>query len=238
MNTLIITAAGSEGGQILVEAVKKVWQQDPFVVVTKPKPGCSLAITLPSTLHQGEPHVTMEETSPRNYTVEGTPADALYVAMCWAERILGPSRGFDLVLTGINQGHNCGLDALHSGTVMTAALAASVFGLPSMAFSQRINAPRHEEQKPEFGKREHFKVAEALTAKFLQEQPKTGGYCTSINFPAVPPKGYKRTQLALRSRWFPDYSPIRGGEFDMDLLDQGYVTMSDLNLSMAEQLRA
>jgi len=237
MNTLIITAAGTDGGLILREAAKKVWGQDPFVLYTKPRPGVSLAITLPTTLEPGKPHVSFEEKEPRVFEVNGTPTDALYLAMCWAELIVGPARSFDVVLTGVNQGHNCGLDVLHSGTVATAALAASIFGLPSMAFSQQIKAARNDEQRPEFGKRELFHTAETLVSKLLTEQPMRGGFCTSVNFPADAPKGFKRAELAMRSRWFPEYIPIRERKFDMDWLEEGYVTLTDLNLSMAEQLR-
>lgn len=244
MNVLIITADHAEaaGVDILREASAKVWGEPTILYTHGARSGASLSITLPEKMAPGQPHVSSRQlkTDARAYEVDGTPADALYLAMCWPEMIVTAGRGFDYVLTGINQGHNCGLDALHSGTVMTAALAASVFGIPAMAFSQQIKAPRLEEQKPEFSGREWFKTAESLLQKILLEAPKTAGFCQSINFPAGAPKGYKqRVPLALRSRWFPEYIPMRAATptYDADWLEEGYVVMSDLNLSLAEQIR-
>ncbi|MCS7207520.1 MAG: 5'/3'-nucleotidase SurE [Dehalococcoidia bacterium] len=63
------------------------------------------------------------------YTVEGTPADAVVVAM---EVVL--ERPPDLVVSGINQGANLGEDVLLSGTV-GGALQGWFRGIPSIAVS-------------------------------------------------------------------------------------------------------
>ena len=65
----------------------------------------------------------------RTYAVEGTPADCVILA---AES-LEPG-GFDLVLSGINEGSNLGLDLLTSGTV-GAAFQGYFRGLHSIAMS-------------------------------------------------------------------------------------------------------
>ena len=62
------------------------------------------------------------------YSVEGTPADSCVLAL---ERLVGP---VDLVVAGINQGSNLGMDVLISGTV-GAALQGYVRGYLSIAIS-------------------------------------------------------------------------------------------------------
>ena len=65
----------------------------------------------------------------RTYAVEGTPADCVILAA----ETLEPS-GFDMVLSGINEGSNLGLDLLTSGTV-GAAFQGYFRGIHSIAMS-------------------------------------------------------------------------------------------------------
>lgn len=68
---------------------------------------------------------------------DGTPAMAIYgsPADCIAVAALGAMRWPpDLVVSGINRGANMGQDITYSGTV-TAALEASIHGIPAVAFS-------------------------------------------------------------------------------------------------------
>lgn len=62
------------------------------------------------------------------YSVDSTPADCVRVA------VLGMKREYDLVISGINNGYNVGVDILYSGTV-SAAAEAVLLGLRSMAIS-------------------------------------------------------------------------------------------------------
>ena len=57
----------------------------------------------------------------RRYSVTGTPADAVYLAL---HGVL-PERP-DLVVSGINRGSNLGTDVLYSGTVAAAREAAAL----------------------------------------------------------------------------------------------------------------
>ena len=63
------------------------------------------------------------------YSVDGTPADCVKVAL----EFLMPKKP-DLVLSGINNGYNIGLDILYSGTV-AACMESLLFDVPAMAFS-------------------------------------------------------------------------------------------------------
>jgi 5'-nucleotidase len=66
------------------------------------------------------------------FSLDGTPADCVYVALHASERIL-PRRP-DLVVSGINYGMNLGQDAFYSGTI-AAAREAALRGIPALATS-------------------------------------------------------------------------------------------------------
>ncbi|WP_027350328.1 5'/3'-nucleotidase SurE [Halotalea alkalilenta] len=67
----------------------------------------------------------------RRYSVTGTPADCVTMAVRHLMRDAPP----DLVLSGINRGANLGRETLYSGTV-GAALTALLLGVPTIALSQ------------------------------------------------------------------------------------------------------
>jgi len=69
--------------------------------------------------------------SERIFTVDGTPADCVYVGL----NHLGIS--FDAVVSGINHGQNLGTDIHYSGTV-AAAREGCFRGVPSLAVSMRL----------------------------------------------------------------------------------------------------
>lgn len=66
----------------------------------------------------------------RRYSVDGTPADSVYLAVNHLMRDQRP----DLVVSGINHGANLSDDVTYSGTV-AAAMEATMLGLPAVAFS-------------------------------------------------------------------------------------------------------
>lgn len=66
------------------------------------------------------------------YSMASTPAD------CVRFGVVGLNRRYDLVLSGINQGANVGMDIVYSGTV-GAVFEASRFGIPAIAFSAERN---------------------------------------------------------------------------------------------------
>jgi 5'-nucleotidase len=68
-------------------------------------------------------------TTVKSYSVEGTPADTVILAL---KTLL--KDGVDMVFSGINEGSNLGNDVLISGTV-SAALQGYFYGLPSVAIS-------------------------------------------------------------------------------------------------------
>jgi 5'-nucleotidase len=76
-------------------------------------------------------HPAGAETGPREFTLSGTPADCVRVALT----TVFPE--VDWVLAGINRGGNLGADLFTSGTV-AAAREAALLGKPAIAISQYI----------------------------------------------------------------------------------------------------
>lgn len=82
---------------------------------------------------------------PKVYSVDGTPADSVYVALFAGSRIL--PKAPDLIVSGLNHGVNLGDDVFYSGTVAAAregalrghrALALSVADDSSMAAASKL----------------------------------------------------------------------------------------------------
>lgn len=71
------------------------------------------------------------------YSVDGTPADCVYVALYAVGRVL-PRRP-DVVVSGMNHGVNLGDDVFYSGTV-AAAREGALKGIPSIALSASAEA--------------------------------------------------------------------------------------------------
>jgi 5'-nucleotidase len=105
------------------------------------------------------------------YSVEGTPADSVILAV----RVVMKD-GIDLVVSGINQGPNCGYDVFLSGTV-GAALQGYFYGIPSMAVSMSAF------EYPHFatGARVAREVAGYVIDKGIK-----GKMLLNVNVPALP----------------------------------------------------
>jgi 5'-nucleotidase len=76
------------------------------------------------------------------FAVDGSPADSVMLALN-SEMLQNPS--FDLVVSGINRGDNCGLHVIYSGTV-GAAREAACKDVAALAFSLDSWTARSEEQ--------------------------------------------------------------------------------------------
>jgi 5'-nucleotidase len=77
----------------------------------------------------------LAETAPREFSLSGTPADCVRVALTEV------CDDIDWVLAGINRGGNLGSDLFTSGTV-AAAREAAFLGKPAIAISQYIKKGR------------------------------------------------------------------------------------------------
>ena len=119
------------------------------------------------------------------FGISGTPADSVKLALY----ALLP-RQPDLVVSGINNGANLGINVLYSGTV-SAATEAAILGVPAMAVSlAQKKAPPYEWASPHI-----VSIARWILSKGL---PK--GVALNVNIPALPPEkiqGIKITRQAL-----------------------------------------
>jgi broad specificity polyphosphatase/5'/3'-nucleotidase SurE len=123
------------------------------------------------------------------------------------------------------------VDVFHSGTVAVAAFAASVFGVASIAFSQQLS-PFVEGNEEASNKRELFRTAEQFTRKVLETHDMAPGSCLNVNFPIDSPKGYKKVSPASYSRWRPAGIPSPDSLNDIQAVEDGYIAISYLELSI------
>lgn len=107
------------------------------------------------------------------YAVSGTPADCVKIAL--QELLATPP---DIVLSGINQGPNVGVNILYSGTV-SAATEAAFLGVPSAAISLNVR------QKPDFSFAAQFSKQ---IIRFIRDIGLSEGTALNVNIPAVPPR--------------------------------------------------
>jgi 5'-nucleotidase len=119
----------------------------------------------------------------RVFSVDGTPADCVYVALYAEGRIL--PRKPDLVLSGVNHGVNLGDDVFYSGTV-AAAREGALKGVPSMAVSAALNAD--------------FELAAALAARIALELHASNGgpILLNVNVPEGRDWAVRATRLGRR----------------------------------------
>lgn len=119
------------------------------------------------------------------YAVDGTPADCVKLAL----NGLLDNRP-DIVISGINMGHNAGINTLYSGTVAAAAEGA-LLGLPSIAVSLAVH------QAPCW-----WETATAVTRALLEGRETAAvqaGTVLNVNVPNVPIHeivGYRSTRMS------------------------------------------
>jgi 5'-nucleotidase len=112
--------------------------------------------------------------SERRYSVNGTPTDAVLLAV---QHIM-KERKPDLVLSGVNRGGNLGEDVTYSGTI-AAAMEGTLLGIRSIALSQCVT----HGQKARWSTAEHH-GADVIRKLVAVRWPK--GVLLNVNFPDVP----------------------------------------------------
>lgn len=125
------------------------------------------------------------EREPRVFSVDGTPADCVYVALHADQRVV-PRRP-DVVVAGMNHGLNLGNDVFYSGTV-AAAREGALRGVPAIAFSAAERADRA--------------AACALGARLVKTLLDDGpprGLLLNVNFPAGKEWPLRATRLGNRT---------------------------------------
>jgi 5'-nucleotidase len=138
------------------------------------------------------------ELGPRRYAVEGNPADCVIVGL----HHLLPETPPDLILSGVNAGHNVAEDTAYSGTV-GGAMEGALQGVRAVSLSQFYTSRAHAPD-------EMFAPARRFGAEAVRRAlaaPWGPDVFYNINFPAYAPEKVKGFTLAPQGR-------RQGGVFD------------------------
>ena len=131
-------------------------------------------------LHQP---LRLNERASGVYSVDGTPADSVYLALNAAHVL--PRRP-NMVVSGMNHGLNLGMDVFYSGTV-AAAREGALQGIRALAISADRNADQQKAAE------QGAQVAEMLLGASLSE-----GHLFNLNFPPGKGWSYRATRLGKR----------------------------------------
>ncbi|MDG2284048.1 MAG: 5'/3'-nucleotidase SurE [Alphaproteobacteria bacterium] len=130
----------------------------------------------------------IRERGPKAYSIDGTPTDCVLLSI---NRILAEHKP-DLLLSGVNRGTNLGEDITYSGTI-SAALEATILGVPAIAFSQDLARDDSED----------WRVAEAHLNGVTQRLVQNGwpaNTLINVNFPAGPAAGVTGIRATRQGR--------------------------------------
>lgn len=130
------------------------------------------------------------ELGPRRFAISGHPADCAIAAL--ARLMPEPP---DLVLSGVNRGHNIAEDAVYSGTI-AGAKEAALQGVRAISMSQYFSAEPHAPA-------DMWASARALGAETVRRVlalPWRADLFYNVNFPAYAPAEVKGCALAPQGR--------------------------------------
>lgn len=223
MNILLTNDDGFDA--LGIQTLKKLLSGYGKVVVVAPKTVMSAKSVA---LNLREP-VEVIKKSDDLYVVDSTPAD------CVAYALSSLGIKFDLVVSGINHGHNISYDTMYSGTI-GACLQALTYRVPAIAFSCEHNFDLVEKYFREV--MEYIKEKSLLSTEYL----------LNVNFPlGEEVKGIKETHIFYRKE-VTYYEPREGNTYqalrklkDEECLDEssdvyavhhGYISISKLGKTL------
>ncbi|MCB2190985.1 MAG: 5'/3'-nucleotidase SurE [Deltaproteobacteria bacterium] len=129
-------------------------------------------------------HPLTTESGMQGWAVTGTPADCVKLAV----RSLLP-QPVQMVISGINQGANVGVNLLYSGTV-SAATEGAIMGLGAISVSLATHHPSD------------FSQAAQITSRLVTAWAGLGvppGVSLNVNVPALPPEEIKGVRFTRQS---------------------------------------
>jgi 5'-nucleotidase len=228
-----------EPGLKALERVARAFTKDVWVVAPETEQS---AASHSLTLHRP---LSLRRVSARRWAVNGTPTDCVYLALNKVLRDKPP----DLMLSGVNRGGNIGDDVTYSGTI-AAAMEATLFGVPSIAFSQVY----------EDGGRIRWNTSEQWgikTVRALRRQGWPANVLINVNFPDLAPAKVRGIRAVGQSAhdvgsdfdervdprgrvyyWIgQDKAEIPHGARGTDLraVDEGYVAVTPLHLDLTHR---
>jgi 5'-nucleotidase len=124
----------------------------------------------------------------RRYAVDGTPTDAVLLAINQIMRDCKPT----LVLSGVNRGGNLGEDVTYSGTI-AAAMEATLLGVPAIALSLEVAQ----------GKPVRWDTVEAHAPRVIRRLAAAGwpeNVLINVNFPNRAPDRVGPIEIARQGR--------------------------------------
>jgi len=183
MRILLTNDDGIEAeGLACLERIARTLSDDVWVVApATEQSGKGRGITLTEPLR-------INKLGEKRFAVTGTPTDC--VVLAFSDILPGKP---DLVLSGVNRGHNVGEDCSYSGTV-AGALQGMAFGVRSIAISQSLER-FHDEVVAHWETAETY--APGIIAKLLA-QPSQPGVIMNLNFPARPPEEVKEVEVTVQ----------------------------------------
>jgi 5'-nucleotidase len=172
----------SPGIRSLVDAVKDIGE---VVVVApdKPQSGMGHAITIGSPLRMNKMNIFGEIEA---WQTSGTPVDCVKIAV---DKIL--HRKPDICLSGINHGANHSINVIYSGT-MSAAMEASIEGIPSIGFSLLDYRYEADFEPAKFYVRK-------MVQELLQRKKLDPHFLLNVNIPNVPLKDIKGVKICKQA---------------------------------------
>jgi 5'-nucleotidase len=181
----------------------------------------------------------------KRFAVTGTPTDCVVLAV---NDLMVDSKP-DLVLSGVNRGHNVGEDCSYSGTV-AGALQGMAFGIRSIALSQSLER-FHDDVVA------HWETSEAYAPPIISRllaQPWQAGVVMNLNFPNRPPEAVteievtrqgfrdlgemhavKRTDLRGRDYYWMSFRGTRqehAAGTDLRAMDEGKISVTPLHIDL------
>jgi 5'-nucleotidase len=220
-----------------LQALRRALEVFADVVVCAPETNQS-ATSHSLTLHR---ILRLRSPEPNVFSVDGTPADCVYVALHSAGRVL--ARQPDLCVSGMNHGLNLGVDVFYSGTV-AAAREAALRGIPSVAVSADIKAD------PSAAARAGADVARALLE--AQRGSASRAALLNVNIPPGDTWPVRATRLGARvyGAEVVFRTDPRGGEYlwiggsaathhdspgaDTEAYDEGVIGVTSLALDLSD----
>ncbi len=159
------------------------------------------------------------------FSVNGFPADCVHSAV---NGIL--KREPSLIVSGINNGPNTGIDVYYSGTV-AGARQGIIYGI-ERGFSVSLVADKNEK---EYFWQDAANFSKKLAQKMLAEGYKGEGFL-NVNYPNIPLKEIKGIKI---TRMFTPYyiqgtQNSGGKETDINAVMEGYISITPLILDLTD----
>lgn len=137
----------------------------------------------------------IEKMDERRYNVEGSPADCVLAGLFDVLKDNPP----DLVLSGVNRGHNVAEDTLYSGTV-GGAIEAALHGFKTIAMSQYFGPDNVNLADPfEAARKQGATVLRSLLDNAVWHDKEYEAFY-NINFPPVPRDAVKGVKVTAQGR--------------------------------------